>query len=419
LGEAAYHGPAGQFVRAVAPYTEATEAGIFVHLLPAVGMLVGPRVHVYAGGKQPARVYAVLAGPTNAGRKGTSYTPVGQLMRLVDAKFWDAQCVNGLSSGEGLIAYLEDKEETDADGNLEIVETEKRLYVKEEEFSRVLANMGRDGNVLSHVLRSAFDDGNLATLTVKPRHAPGAHVILIGHITAEELTEMLTDLQMANGWANRFLWAVVKSDKILPDTRPIPDEVFQPFLRQLQALQSYGQLGNCDRAITLSDAAKERWRHVYPELREDRPGLDGALLSRGAPIVLRLALIYALLDCPLRKIVHGTVEVPDLDNLMIEEVHLSAALAVWKYAEQSAYELFHSRTGSRLADKILRLLANGPIGRDEMRRHLSAAQKRALNDALELLEKEKFARKTMLKHDGAGRPAERWELVSETNRGHE
>jgi hypothetical protein len=415
LEEDAYHGLAGQFVRAVSPYTEATEAGILFHFLPAVGMLVGPHVHVFAGGKQPARLFVVLVGPTNAGRKGTSYSPVGRLMELVDETFWKAQCVNGLSSGEGLIAYLEDKEGKDENGKLVPVEAEKRLYVKEEEFSRVLANMSREGNVLSQVLRSAFDDGNLATLTVNPRHAPGAHVSVIGHITPEELTAQLTDIQMANGWGNRFLWVVVKSDKILPDTKPIPEEVFQPFVRQLQALPRFGacqgKLSKKDRAIPLSDRAQELWCSVYPDLRLDRPGLDGAMISRRAPIVLRLALIYALLDCPLKKVLKGTLEVPDLDKFQVEEIHLKAALAVWKYAEESAQMLFHSHTGDKLADKLLRLLANGPMTRNEFNRHLSYKDKTNLGSALELLERMSIARKTKLPQEGAGRPTERWELA--------
>src|SRR5262249_505248 len=41
LGEAAYLGFTGKFLRAVAPYTEATDAGILAHFLPAVGTLLG------------------------------------------------------------------------------------------------------------------------------------------------------------------------------------------------------------------------------------------------------------------------------------------------------------------------------------------------------------------------------------------
>src|SRR5262249_3371981 len=70
LGEAAYYGFIGEFLRAVAPYTEATDAGILAHFLPAVGTIIGPGPYIWAGTKQSPRVNTVLVGPTNTGRKG-------------------------------------------------------------------------------------------------------------------------------------------------------------------------------------------------------------------------------------------------------------------------------------------------------------------------------------------------------------
>lgn len=52
-------------------------------------------------------------------------------------------------------------------------------------------------------------------------HAPvnttGAHISLIGHITKQELLARLDDTSKANGFANRFLWALVKRSKCLPE----------------------------------------------------------------------------------------------------------------------------------------------------------------------------------------------------------
>src|SRR5262245_9005154 len=55
LAEPAYYGVVGDFLRAVDPYTEATDAGVLAHFLPAVGALAGPGVYVWAGNKQYAR----------------------------------------------------------------------------------------------------------------------------------------------------------------------------------------------------------------------------------------------------------------------------------------------------------------------------------------------------------------------------
>src|SRR5262249_45143457 len=155
---------------------------------------------------QPARVNVVLVGLTKAGRKGTSASPVNRLMRVALGAFWEDQRQSGLSSGEGLIQAVADRKEKDDEGNEVVVPAEKRLYVQESEFASVLIRMGREGNTLSNVIRQAFDDGELNTLTVAPRKASGAHVVLVCHTTPEELRRRLDGLEVSNGWANRFLW---------------------------------------------------------------------------------------------------------------------------------------------------------------------------------------------------------------------
>jgi hypothetical protein len=176
LGEAAYHGLAGEFLRAVEPYTEAPDAGVLAQLLPAIGMVVGPCFYVFGGNPQPPRINSVLVGPTKAGRKGTAFGPVDQLLEQACGKFWRDQRRTGLASGEGLIQAVADRTEKDEHGKDVAVPVEKRLYVLEDEFARVLITMRRDGNTLTSVIRQAFDHGNLSTLTVNPRKASGAHL---------------------------------------------------------------------------------------------------------------------------------------------------------------------------------------------------------------------------------------------------
>ena len=58
------------------------------------------------------------------------------------------------------------------------------------------------------------------TLRVMTRHQPlkasGAHISVVAHITEEELGRELTDTDTLNGFANRFLWVVVRRSKRLP-----------------------------------------------------------------------------------------------------------------------------------------------------------------------------------------------------------
>src|SRR5262249_12294343 len=79
------------------------------------------------------------------------------------------------------------------------------------------------------------------------------------------------------------------------------------------------------------------WEAAYPDLSAERPGLLGAVVARAEPQVIRLALVYALLDC----------------THQIDVVHLEAAMAVWAYCEESATRIFGDSLGDPIADEIL------------------------------------------------------------------
>ena len=134
-------------------------------------------------------------------------------------------------------------------------------------------------------------------------------------------------------------------------------------------------------------------RTIYPELSADRPGMLGAILGRAEAQVLRLALVYALLD----------------RSAFIDVPHLMAALACWQYAEASARFIFGDSLGDPVADEILRALRERPEGmtRTELShhfgRHLSSEQ---IGRALSVLARGNFVASTTEKT--AGRPVERW-----------
>ena len=135
------------------------------------------------------------------------------------------------------------------------------------------------------------------------------------------------------------------------------------------------------------------WEEAYPTLSVDRPGLLGAILARGEAQVLRLALIYALLD----------------RSAFIDAPHLRAALACWTYAEESARFIFGDTLGDPVADEILRALRERPEGmtRNELRdlfdRHRSSDE---IGRALAVLAAGNFVTRT--KEATKGRPSERW-----------
>jgi hypothetical protein len=96
---------------------------------------------------------------------------------------------------------------------------------------------------------------------------------------------------------------------------------------------------------TANTAAK--WEKIYPAVSEGLPSLLGAISSRAEAQVVRLALLYALLDLELR---------PSEPKVTMGLHHLNAALAVWSYCEYSARHIFGELLGDPIADEILRAL---------------------------------------------------------------
>jgi Protein of unknown function (DUF3987) len=408
LDPVALHGLAGQIVKSIEPHSEADPAALLVQTLAAFGNAAGRNAYYQVeADHHHTNIYAVLVGPTSKGRKGTSRSHVTRLMESAD-ECWTINCMqSGLSSGEGLIWAVRDpiekqepiKDKSRVTGYQTVIVDsgvdDKRLLVTESEFASTLRVMGRDGNTLSAIIRDAWDTGKLRTIVKNaPARATGAHISIIGHITAGELLRYLDSTEAANGFANRFLWLCVRRSKCLPEGGQIHSETFGPILRGLNdALDCARKAGR----VTRDEEARRNWHKIYPELSEGQSGLLGAITGRAEAQVVRLALLYALLDCS-----------PD-----IRKAHLAAALALWEYCEQSVMTIFGDSMGDPVADQILKALRskkpNG-MNRTEIsglfQRHVKAVQ---IDRSLELLLKEGKIRREDIPTEG--RPIEMWFAV--------
>ena len=387
---AAYHGLAGEIVWAIAPHTEADPVAVLVQLLVAYGALIGGGAffRVEATRHYPNE-FAVLVGDSAVSRKGSALGHVKQLLGEVQEDF-PSRMKKGLSSGEGLVYLLRDRQGDDPGA------PDRRLLITEPEFSRVLS--GRELSLLSPILRQAWDGEDLETLTRnRPLHATEAHLALIGHITATELRHCSTTLSIANGLLNRFLFVACRRAQLLPhggDEYPLANTGLKERLAQvLEHARRAGQL-------RLHARAKKHWTTSY-EAMSERPmdGLTGALTARAEAHSLRLALIYALLD--------------GASSIRVE--HLKAATALWDYAARSAEWALGDATGVPLAEQLHRTLQENPAGltrsqlHDLLHRNRPAAQ---IKEALEALREAGRAESRTRKSPTGGRPAELWTAIT-------
>jgi hypothetical protein len=400
LGPEALYGLPGTIVRAVGPHTEADEVALLANLLAAFGNAMGRGAYVPVGAdRHHLNLDVVLVGETAKGRKGSSWGPVRNLMQEADPEWSDGRVQNGLSSGEGLIYAVRDRVVTGADDEGEPMVADesvgdKRLLVLEDEFASVLKVMRRESNTLSPVIRQAWDGARLQVLTRKdPMKATGAHISILGHITKPELIRHLTETEGANGFANRFVWLMVRRSKQLPFGGAWHTLNTTPVVEMLRIVLEFGRnVGG----IGWGETAEGFWREVYGPLSEGKPGLFGAVVGRAESQVVRLAALYAVMN----------------ESRTIENEHLSAALALWNYAEASARYVFGDATGDPVADRImeaLRVVGKDGLTRTQIRdlfkRHKSSD---VINPALSMLLRMSLIRR--VSEDTGGRPTERWFL---------
>jgi predicted transcriptional regulator len=403
--EAALYGLAGDIVRTIEPRSEADVAALLIQFLVAFGNVVGRSAHFMAEADEHyMNLFAVLVGPSSKGRKGTSWSQIQRLFVAVDGD-WNDRILNGLSSGEGLIWAVRDPifkqepikekgriveyQEVKTDSGVE----DKRLLAIEPEFASILRAMGREGNTLSALIRQAWDKGSLRVMTKNsPAQATDAHVSIVGHITRDELRRFLDSTEAGNGFANRFLWVCVKRSKCLPEGGSLHQVDFAPTVRLLsEAVEFARGVSEMKR----DEKARALWYEVYPKLSEGMPGLLGSVTSRGEAQVMRLACIYALLD----------------KSAIVRRVHLEAALALWRYCEDSARFIFGDSLGDPVADDVLHNLRGAENGmtRTEIS-NLFGRNRRTqeIGRALSSLAEAGLVHRVVEESDGPGRPSERW-----------
>lgn len=326
----AFHGLAGDIMRMLEPHTEADPVSLLVSTLAEFGCIIGRRPHLIIDDTyHPLLFWPVLVGNSSKSRKGSSGKRIKKIFKLADTTWTRGLNSGQLSSGEGLIWAVRDETYKKNKKGEEIVDDEgvqdKRLFLVQSEFGSMLRMMSREGNSLSGFIRCAWDGENLIQMTKNSKiRATKPHISIMGHVTENELLRNLSETESSNGFGNRFAWFFVKRSKILPfPGSPDPAKINKAADRLREAVNLARRIDE----INLSEAAKDVWRAVYPDLSKDR----------SEAYVMRLSAIHALMNCQ-----HA-----------IEAIHLEAALALWEYSINSVYHIFGNKTGNPIADAML------------------------------------------------------------------
>lgn len=428
MTDEAFYGLAGEVISAIEPYSEADRHALLITFLTMFGNLIHRGAcYPVAADKHFTNLFVVIVGDSAKGRKGMSANLIIQLLSKIDEP-WARRITSGLSSGEGLIYAVRDPvyarqpikergrtvdyEEVMTDGGV----SDKRLIVLEAEFAQALRVMGRQGNTLSPVIRQAWDKGTLNTLIKNNQNrATDAHISIIGHITLYELLELMQNNESYNGFANRFLWVLSKRGNLLPDGAVVPETLQNQLTTKIQKAVAFAGLHNLFQEsehqettelgrvplttgiMNRDPEARKYWWKLYRELSDEKLGLYGAIVARAEAQVLRLSMIYALLD----------------KSYVIRREHIQAAYAVWDYSDRCAEYIFAGKVRNSNAEEIIIALkaAGGEltqtqISNDIFNRNVPAV---VIKNALEeLLEDGRVER---VKEDTGGRPKIIWKLT--------
>lgn len=355
LEEPALTGLLGELVGLACAESEASPAAVLFTALTFAAASFGAVSYFPVGDtRHPPRLFVSIVGESARARKGTSAQPVERIFKR-------AQELAGLpvlhvtpgpfSSGEGIIFAVRDASDILKKGEpVDMGVSDKRLLGLLGEFGGSLAAMKRDGSTLSAVLRTAWEAGDIKPLTKNSQiKTTGAHINFVGHVTKMELEALLGTSDIWNGLGNRILWVCAKREKLVPISIPMDAVAVDKIGASLAAAIKFGQSAG---RITFSAGAEEVWRRDYSQITDDRSGVFGVITARAEAQIVRLSMIYALLD----------------KAIFIEPEHLAAGRAAWSYAEKSAAYLFGGVVGDPRAERILSALKDGPQRRSALHR---------------------------------------------------
>lgn len=403
LSDDAKYGIAWDIALAACENSEADPAAVYFQALTYAAAFFGANTWIDIGDtKHPPRLFTLVIGSSAKARKGTSLDPV---MRIAQAC---NESLNGrglpplkdtpgpLSSGEGLIYAVRDPSEENGKDDLPVDAgvLDKRLLVRSSEVSAALDAIARLGNILSSVLRCFWESGDQSPLTKNnATRCTGAHVNIIGHITIDEFKAKASSVEIANGFVNRWLFCCARRTKYVSRPKPMEQAVVDSLGRRLADAVVFAQ--ELGRAVELDEQAVGLWDRAYRILTQDVSGVLGAATSRGEAYVLRLALIFALLD--------------QSDVITVD--HLTAAIEVWNYSFASAEYIF-GHAGDNESRMVLELLSKGPLKWSELQRQL--AGKVSPEKLKEVMHQLQASNKVSVKDDdrtGRGRRADVYELT--------
>jgi Bifunctional DNA primase/polymerase, N-terminal/Protein of unknown function (DUF3987)/Primase C terminal 1 (PriCT-1) len=358
--EPAMIGPFGEFVRYIEPITEAHPAALLCQSLAVFGNMIGGKTQNDPGpgfyvedGHHKTALYVMLVGESAQAAKGDSWSRVHNLFKHVDPSH---SIRSGVQTGEAVIDMLADADLTVNDEHTRngVTAVDKRCLLYQSEFVRMLHVSKRQGSILKDIFREVWDTGATESIAKSSQQrVTNATLSIIGHITKDDLEHDLEQVDLENGFANRFLYVHSERTKYLSSARSLTTReihfLTEPFIEALEFSQNLTEM-ECPPHYRFTSEAKELWNEIGERLfkagKKPTKSIEDKMAARARPMMRRIAIIYAIAE----------------HSQEIELHHMEAAHAVWKYSVDTVRYVFGDSIGDPDANRIYRALLANPAG---------------------------------------------------------
>jgi hypothetical protein len=325
--EAAFGGILGQLVGNLAEGTDASLVGLLGSVLAVAGAVIPARAYFHR--EHTSSPFITLVGESSVGRKGTAMNRALDAFRhAVSVDTVNRLLLDGLNSGEGLVAAMAEREKFG----------QKLGLIFEEEFATTIASRTREGSTLDQRLRTAFDGGPLSNRKASDSRIvyPPYWVPALVAITPAELRARLETGALESGSANRWLYLpVVRRETEVSNRLPHFDDDLRMHIVELQRTTLSEPL-----YLTAEDEVAKVLAEYDDFLRRESTGLAMDLTRRYPIFAFRIALIHAVMDRSPR----------------ITTVHVKRALALTEYARRGVQWVFGDTIGNKDAAHLYRQL---------------------------------------------------------------
>ena len=342
---ACLYGLVGEVANAGSDNTETNPYAIAANFMAYLSCAIGRNAYLPVGNTwHHVRLFCLHIGRSGRGRKGDALSLVmrlDQALRELNADVAPQIHRGGLSTREGLVALIHDGFKQGAQEVAPI--DDKRLWVVESEFANVLHQSRRGGNTLSAALRDCWDGVSLKPATKTNRlSASQPHLCLSGAISPSELLSLMRTRELTNGFANRFLMIWAERERIVPFPQATPQEAVDALAARILSILKFVQAERVNERdhlpVSLTAQAQNIYSQLYRgELIDDSAGEPvTALLERRAPMLLRLAMLFALCDL----------------QTQIDANHIQAAIGWIRHGVESVKFVFVKATDAADSDRI-------------------------------------------------------------------